>query len=437
MLKASVGRAVRMPTVAELYGATSTTNSQFINDPNLRPERSWTGELSAETELAPASLARLTLLRRADRRTRSIRRRSSTTSPTATSPGCRTSSCIRTRGIEAAFNGSDVLAARPRPDRQRHLHPLLHREERRLRRRPRRHPRQVAAEHSALARHRHRDLAHRPRSGRQAPACATAASSTARSTTATSTASPTWASARTSPPTCALRWRLDAAVDGGARHRQPQQLHLLELPPLSAAKLQRRAEVGPVTLAFRSLRTMNPSFLRAFALVAAAAAPAAALAHVTLPAGGATAGDSYAAAFRVGHACSGARSTTGITVRIPEGFSVQKAEPRPGWTLATAPGSVVLARRLGRNPPCPRPSAPSSSSAARSPRSPARSGSRCCRAATSAAPTGPRCPPPPRPTSPPFRRRGSTCSRPASPRSRCAMPGCASRSRARAAPAPS
>ena len=64
------------------------------------------------------------------------------------------------------------------------------------------------------------------------------------------------------------------------------------------------------------------------------------MAHVTLPPGGATAGDRYAAAFRVGHACNGARSTTGITVRIPEGFTVQKAEPRPGWTLATSPGSV-------------------------------------------------------------------------------------------------
>ncbi|MDR7272796.1 iron complex outermembrane receptor protein [Pelomonas saccharophila] len=48
LLKASVGRAVRMPTVAELYGATSTANSRFINDPNLRPEKSWTGEFSAE-----------------------------------------------------------------------------------------------------------------------------------------------------------------------------------------------------------------------------------------------------------------------------------------------------------------------------------------------------------------------------------------------------
>ncbi|MBV8380529.1 MAG: TonB-dependent receptor [Paucibacter sp.] len=59
VLKASLGRAVRMPTVYELYGATSTTNSQYINDPNLRPEKSWTGELSAESNFGPVS-SRLT-----------------------------------------------------------------------------------------------------------------------------------------------------------------------------------------------------------------------------------------------------------------------------------------------------------------------------------------------------------------------------------------
>jgi iron complex outermembrane receptor protein len=50
-VKYAVGRAVRMPTVNELYGATSTTNSQYINDPNLRPEKSWTQELSYERNL--------------------------------------------------------------------------------------------------------------------------------------------------------------------------------------------------------------------------------------------------------------------------------------------------------------------------------------------------------------------------------------------------
>ena len=58
VLKASVGRAVRMPTVQELYGATSTTNSQFINDPNLRPEKSWTAELTGEKDLGDGLAAR-------------------------------------------------------------------------------------------------------------------------------------------------------------------------------------------------------------------------------------------------------------------------------------------------------------------------------------------------------------------------------------------
>jgi periplasmic copper chaperone A len=75
-------------------------------------------------------------------------------------------------------------------------------------------------------------------------------------------------------------------------------------------------------------------------LLAALSLSASAFAHVSLPPGGATAGSTYDAAFRVGHACKDAKATTGITVRIPEGFSVLKAEPRPGWTLATSPGSV-------------------------------------------------------------------------------------------------
>ncbi|MBV8036346.1 TonB-dependent receptor [Roseateles sp.] len=53
VLKASLGRAVRMPTVSELYGATSTANSQYINDPGLKPEKSWTAELSAESAWGP------------------------------------------------------------------------------------------------------------------------------------------------------------------------------------------------------------------------------------------------------------------------------------------------------------------------------------------------------------------------------------------------
>ena len=55
-IKASVGRAVRMPTVNELYGATTTANQVFINDPNVKPEKSWTGELSLEQNFSVAQL---------------------------------------------------------------------------------------------------------------------------------------------------------------------------------------------------------------------------------------------------------------------------------------------------------------------------------------------------------------------------------------------
>src|SRR5262245_49869929 len=63
-------------------------------------------------------------------------------------------------------------------------------------------------------------------------------------------------------------------------------------------------------------------------------------AHVTLPPGGAPAGSAYAAAFRVGHACKDATSTTALKVRLPEGFTPFEAVPRAGWTVTQA-GSEV------------------------------------------------------------------------------------------------
>ena len=60
VLKGSIGRAVRFPTVGELYGATTGGALSFINDPFLKPEKSWTSELSAEEDLGNG-LARATL----------------------------------------------------------------------------------------------------------------------------------------------------------------------------------------------------------------------------------------------------------------------------------------------------------------------------------------------------------------------------------------
>lgn len=67
---------------------------------------------------------------------------------------------------------------------------------------------------------------------------------------------------------------------------------------------------------------------------------ACAQAHITLPPESAPAGTVYTAAFHVGHACKDATMTTGITVRLPVGFTLIDAQDRPGWKL-TAQGQEV------------------------------------------------------------------------------------------------
>jgi iron complex outermembrane receptor protein len=107
VLKASTGRAVRFPTVGELYGATATVNSQYINDPNLRPEKSWTTELTAEKDLGN-SLLRVTFF------TESVRDSlysQTTFDPVANANISRVQNVgrIKTQGVEVAFSGADVL----------------------------------------------------------------------------------------------------------------------------------------------------------------------------------------------------------------------------------------------------------------------------------------------------------------------------------------
>ncbi|CAN5669398.1 TonB-dependent receptor [soil metagenome] len=107
VLKASAGRAVRNPTVSELYGATSTANAQYINDPNLKPEKSWTTELSAEKDLGHA-LLRLTFF---TEDTRDSLYSQTTFDAVANKNISRVQNVgrIGTRGLEAAYNGSDVF----------------------------------------------------------------------------------------------------------------------------------------------------------------------------------------------------------------------------------------------------------------------------------------------------------------------------------------
>ncbi|MGH6619672.1 MAG: YcnI family protein [Alphaproteobacteria bacterium] len=78
-------------------------------------------------------------------------------------------------------------------------------------------------------------------------------------------------------------------------------------------------------MSVRLLRMAAPAVLLA-------GAPAAA--HITLETAAAPAGSYYKAVFRVGHGCKGS-PTTAIRVRIPDGASGVKPQPKPGWQVAT------------------------------------------------------------------------------------------------------
>jgi len=79
--------------------------------------------------------------------------------------------------------------------------------------------------------------------------------------------------------------------------------------------------------------TLAQTLLTLSAITALTAMAATAHAHITLPPGGARVGTAYTAAFRVGHACAGAQTTTGITLRAPAGFRITDVPHRAGWTV--------------------------------------------------------------------------------------------------------
>jgi iron complex outermembrane receptor protein len=105
VLKASAGRAVRMPTVSELYqGGISGSGTLINNDPNLQPERSWTGELSAERQLEKGQL-RLTAF--AERTTDALYAQTNVL-VTPNVSNVQNVGRIETRGLELAYNAQDV-----------------------------------------------------------------------------------------------------------------------------------------------------------------------------------------------------------------------------------------------------------------------------------------------------------------------------------------
>ena len=85
------------------------------------------------------------------------------------------------------------------------------------------------------------------------------------------------------------------------------------------------------------------------AAVLLAGSAAAVLAHVTLPPGGVTVGSDYDAAFRVGHACEGAKATTGLAVKLPAGFVLSEAQARKGWKLDVQKGAGGEVRWTAEN----------------------------------------------------------------------------------------
>lgn len=102
VLKGSVGRSVRYPTVGELYGATSGGALSFINDPTLKPEKSWTGELSLEQDLGNG-LARATLFHETTKDALFSQR-----IPNSTVSRVQNVDKVRTHGIELAYTGQNV-----------------------------------------------------------------------------------------------------------------------------------------------------------------------------------------------------------------------------------------------------------------------------------------------------------------------------------------
>jgi iron complex outermembrane receptor protein len=105
-LKASLGRAVRNPTVAELYQGSITANTIVNNDPNLKPEKSWTNELSAEKNFESGSLR--TTLFFEDTKDALYSQTNVTVFPNVTN--IQNVDKVRTKGLEVAFQVADLWA---------------------------------------------------------------------------------------------------------------------------------------------------------------------------------------------------------------------------------------------------------------------------------------------------------------------------------------
>ena len=103
-VRGSIGRAVRFPTVSELYQGTISTNVIVNNDPNLKPERSTTSELSLLKTVASGNW-RATVFHE---RTRDALYSQTNVTVTPNVTSIQNVDAIRTTGIELATNWFDA-----------------------------------------------------------------------------------------------------------------------------------------------------------------------------------------------------------------------------------------------------------------------------------------------------------------------------------------
>jgi periplasmic copper chaperone A len=85
------------------------------------------------------------------------------------------------------------------------------------------------------------------------------------------------------------------------------------------------------------MKTTLPSFI---VLGALATLCTTAASHVSLQQPQAETGKPYQAVLRVSHGC-GESATTALAVRLPAGFEFAKPQPKAGWTLTEASGTVT------------------------------------------------------------------------------------------------
>ncbi len=106
-IKLSSGRAVRIPTVSELFqgGVNASTGALSNGDPNLKPEVSWTTELSSEWAWQQGASLRATLFHEG---TRDALYSQTNTTVTPNVTNIQNVDRIRTQGFELAASARDL-----------------------------------------------------------------------------------------------------------------------------------------------------------------------------------------------------------------------------------------------------------------------------------------------------------------------------------------